>query len=354
MNSTTSMESLLAESVEDFFVRHCDLRAVRHIEAGASAQALWLQVLESGYADALVLDTLGGAGLSLSEAAPIVFGCGRHVLPLPLGQTLAVRAALAARALEVPQGPITIAPIATRSAGGAIEALGVPYAMTAQWVLLSDGGIDRVLPLADAQRAPACATAGLAGDVRWDSIPAGGLQWSRTELAGDNDVDWRVFAAALTAAQIAGAMERVCEMTVTHANERVQFGKPIGRLQAIQHQISVLAEQVFVARCAARIGLSAREGSTWCVDPMRGAVAKGRASEAVVAAATIAHAVHGAIGVSEEHDLQMLTRHLHAWRLHYGSEGFWHARIGAALLEDDRSAARFVQQRIAPPAVGLT
>ena len=350
MNSSSSVESLLAESVDAFLAGHCDLRVVRRIEAGESADALWQQVLESGYADALVPEAQGGAGLSLSEVASVVFACGRHVLPLPLAHTLAVRAGLAERGFDAPTGPITIAQRATKGEGGAIEALAVPYAMTAQWVLVSGPQTDLLLPLAAAQRT-ACAPGSLAGDVRWERLPATALQWSRADGTG---ADWQVLAAALTAAQIAGAMERICAMTIAYANERVQFGKPIGKLQAIQHQISVLAEQLFVTRCAAQVGLSPIEGSSWRADPLRGAVAKARACEAVVTVAAIAHAVHGAIGVSEEYDLQMLTRHLHEWRTQYGSEGYWNARVGAALLADDHSAARFIQQRIAPVAMPQT
>jgi acyl-CoA dehydrogenase len=349
MESSSSMESLLAESVEDFLAGHCDLRAVRRIEAGEPVDGLWQQIVESGYADALVPELYGGSGLNLSEAAPIAFACGRHVLPVPLVQTLVVRAGLAEGSLDAPDGPITIAAGATWRNDGSVAALGVPYGMTAQWVLVSDARSDWLLPVASARRAAARAAAGLVGDLHWDRVPASALQWRRSDAANAENVDWLVLAAALTAAQIAGAMERVCEMTIAYANERVQFGKPIGRLQAIQQQISVLAERVAASRCAARIGLSPLDGSSWRADPLRGAVAKGHAAEAVVEVAGIAHAVHGAIGISEEYDLQMLTRHLHEWRTQYGSESYWHARVGAALIQDDRCAARFIQQRIAPP-----
>lgn len=338
---------MLAESVEDFLAGHSDLRTVRRIEAGESADPLWKQVLGSGYADALVPAEEDGAGLNLSEAASIIVGCGRHVLPLPLGQTLAVRAALAERGIEAPSGPITIASNTSWREDGRIEALSVPYAMAAEWVLVSNEYHDLLLPLGQAERRVAQGHGSMAGNLGWDSVPSDALQWGRAPDVNGSAIDWPLLAAALTAAQIAGAMERVLEMTIAYANERVQFGKPIGKLQAIQHQISVMAEQVFVTRSAARIGLSPVEGSSWRVDPLRGAVAKARASEAVVSVASIAHGVHGAIGVSEEYDLQMLTRHLHEWRLQYGSEGYWNARVGAALLHDASSAARFIQRHSA-------
>lgn len=53
--------------------------------------------------------------------------------------------------------------------------------------------------------------------------------------------------------------------------------------------------------------------------------------------ASIAHAVHGAIGITEEYDLQLRTRRLHAWRATAGSESFWNLQIGRALLNSEHA-----------------
>ena len=52
--------------------------------------------------------------------------------------------------------------------------------------------------------------------------------------------------------------------------------------------------------------------------------------EAATRVAATAHAVYGAIGISEEHDLQLFTRRLHEWRLADGSETYWNRLLGAA------------------------
>lgn len=57
-----------------------------------------------------------------------------------------------------------------------------------------------------------------------------------------------------------------------------------------------------------------------------------RCSEAALAVAELAHAIHGAIGFTEEYDLQLFTRRLHAWRQTAGSESYWHDVAGQALL----------------------
>ena len=62
------------------------------------------------------------------------------------------------------------------------------------------------------------------------------------------------------------------------------------------------------------------------------AVAKARTSEAAQLVASIAHAVHGAIGVTEEYDLQLYTRRLHEWRMAHGSEAYWHRLLGRMFI----------------------
>jgi acyl-CoA dehydrogenase len=62
------------------------------------------------------------------------------------------------------------------------------------------------------------------------------------------------------------------------------------------------------------------------------AVAKARTSEAAQKVASMAHAIHGAIGFTEEYDLQLYTRRLYSWRRAAGSEGYWHEILGRALV----------------------
>ncbi|MNL54800.1 Acryloyl-CoA reductase (NADH) [compost metagenome] len=134
---------------------------------------------------------------------------------------------------------------------------------------------------------------------------------------------------------MAGAMERVLDMTLAHANTRTQFGRAIGRFQAVQQQISVMAEQVWAARMGAQLAFQGRDGLP---QAMLAAVGKARASQAAPLVADIAHAVHGAMGITAEFDLQLYTRRLRDWRRAAGSESYWHERIGAHALASNASA----------------
>lgn len=336
-------DSLLADSVEQFLSGRCGLSRVREIEAdesGAAASDLWRDVIDSGFTDALVPEGRGGAGLALAEAGAIAFACGRHALPVPLSLTMMVRAALADAGQSAPAGAITIATAAKPFGVDGIVCAAVPYGLTADWVLVGIGSMQRLLPVAAAARSRAAGRASLSADLRWSELPESAVQAAPA-------ADWRATGAAVIAAQMAGAMDRLSEMTIAYANERSQFDKPIGKLQAIQQQLSVMAEHSCAARTAAMIGLS---GSTWRVETLHAAVAKTRAGEAAAVVAAISHAVHGAIGVTEEYDLQMFTRRLHEWRGHYGGETWWNRRLGEALLADTAPPLQYIQDRLAANA----
>lgn len=141
----------------------------------------------------------------------------------------------------------------------------------------------------------------------------------------------RPLAAVLAAAEIAGLAEKMLEMSLSYANDRVQFGKPIGKLQVIQQQLAVMGEQVLMTRMASQIGCSQGLKPTLEI----AAIAKQVASAVAPQITAIAHAVHGAIGITEEFDLQLYSRRMHALRLADGSESYWagilgKSRVGAA------------------------
>ena len=114
------VNDLLSDAVEQLLADASPPRRVREIEAGGSAEELWAVVAGSGFADALVPEERGGAGLGLSGALPILHACGRHALPVPLAHTMAVRAVLAAAGHPWPEGAATFAEAATDEVGATV------------------------------------------------------------------------------------------------------------------------------------------------------------------------------------------------------------------------------------------
>lgn len=304
----------LLEPFERMLESACPPAAVRAVERGGPVDAMRRELAASGFLDALVAEEAGGAGLSLADVAPLLMALGKHAAPLPVAETMVARGLLAAAGQQAPEGMIALA---TVSAGQAVV---VPFGLVGDHVLLDTG--DRMLLVDAASGRPASTGVefSLSARMRWDAPTGTGLARPEGGL--------RPVAAVLRAAAIAGAADRLLEMTVTYANERVQFGKPIGRLQVLQQYMAVMAEDTVAARIATQLACA----SGFPPSLEAAATAKSVASVAAPRIAATAHAVHGAIGISEELDVQLFTRRLHEWRLADGSESYWNRQLGKARL----------------------
>ncbi len=327
------MDTLFSDSVERLFAQISTPAAIRAIENGGSPEAMWNEIDQSGFLDALVPESLDGAGLTLAQVFPMFLSAGRYAVPLPFAQTMLARAWLAAAGVPAPSGPISIAGLGVRSHEGIVEADALPFGRVSAWVLADLGGEIALLPRADASGAWTGGHGSLSASLCWQAWPGAGMKLPVT-ASGAARLD--EMAAASYAALIAGAADRVLAMTLDYANQRSQFGKHIGKFQAVQNQISVMAERTWASRMAAQL---ACQSTSWNPRPLLAAVGKTRSSEAAGLIADMAHAVHGAIGVTEEYDLQLYTRRLREWRLCGGAETYWASRIGVELLRQPQTTA---------------
>jgi acyl-CoA dehydrogenase len=321
------MDDLLSRGLRQLLDARCTPAVVRGIEGGDAPAALWSALEQSGFADALVSEAQGGAGLALADVFELFELCGAHAVPVPLAETILARGLLASAGVERPAGSIALAH-AHSVVDGAIRGTNVPGGWVADWVLVQRPDDCLLLPVAQAASTPAVFP--LDATLEWTASAVAAAK----RAAGTHDV--QALQACAGAAQLAGALMSVFARTLRYANERVQFGRPIGKFQAIQHQLAVLSEHAFAARMAAQIGCHAHG----CVpDRLRVAVAKARTSEAAVEVAALAHAIHGAIGFTAEYDLQLFTRRLHAWRQAAGSESYWHDVLGRHAVDEHQGLA---------------
>jgi alkylation response protein AidB-like acyl-CoA dehydrogenase len=107
-------------------------------------------------------------------------------------------------------------------------------------------------------------------------------------------------AAVALAAEQAGGATRCLEMATEYANDRVQFGRPIGSFQAIKHKLANLLMEVESARSAAYYaGWAASDADEELA--VAAPLAKAYCSEAFFHAAAENIQIHGGIGVTWEH-----------------------------------------------------
>lgn len=158
------------------------------------------------------------------------------------------------------------------------------------------------------------------------------------EMVPDLPVSELIAAEALqpaaTVSLMAGAMGRALALSIDHVNMRQQFGRPLGKFQAVQQSLAVMACEVRAVDAAAA-ALAARLDAVG-LDPSAAsfeiAAAKLRANRAVGVVTATAHQVHGAVGFTEEYDLHRVTIPLMRWRSAHGNDAYWAQILGCQVV----------------------
>ncbi len=334
------MTDQLADSAERLFAAHCGKGVLKQAEGGVFPAALWNAVVEAGFAAALLPEDAGGFGATVAEAMQILQVSAVHCAPIPLAETMLAGWLLARAGLPVPDGVLTLAPVRTkdvlalrRTEGGwhlTGTAARVPWARDAgALVVLADGPDGPAIACVEREGLILAHDVNLAGEPRdtvtFDTaLPHGAVAASPVTPA-----QLRAACACLRTVQIAGALSRTLSLSVGYAQTRIQFGRPIGKFQAIQQNLAVLAGQSAAAIAAADIAADALASG---LPPLQVGAAKARAGEAASIAAGLAHQAHGAIGFTQEYELHFATRRLWSWRDEFGNEAEWNGVVGRAAL----------------------
>ncbi|MFJ4067206.1 acyl-CoA dehydrogenase family protein [Pseudomonas sp. NPDC089996] len=333
------MTDAIFDGFERALLDLCTLERLRAQETPHVAARLWEQIDALGYTDALVSEARGGAGLPLSQVFELLFVAAKAGLSLPFGET-AVARALLADAGYFNDGACIVLAKAQPLEGDEIYCVDVPGAALATRALVEWRGEWLLLDCSSAVLTPGSYRNQASASLSWASPAVALLRFLHPRA------DAEVLCNAVHAAAMAGAMERVLELSVEYANDRRQFGKAIGQFQALQQELAVLAEQASTASLSARMGCAA---DGYLPDPLLAATAKLRACEAAARVTAIGHAVLGAIGITEEHPLGLFTARLHEWRMTAGSELRCAELLGQALLDEPTSSLfDFVRTRLSP------
>ncbi|WP_321392506.1 acyl-CoA dehydrogenase family protein [Emcibacter sp.] len=296
------------EAVKIFLAGECDVAHLRQmVEKGETfSPDRWRQLAEMGLMGLMLPEEVGGLDLTIRDYILIAEECGYAALPEPLLETAVVTAPLLA---EVGGQKELLNKVCSGEAMIVLADSRMPvvtYGDKAKVVLSFDGQAIRL------DDSPA-----LQASESIDPLRSVFLYESKgiTISEGENAVKlwWSALdrASLIAAAQLYGLGRRMVDMAVAYANDRHQFGKPIGSFQAVKHHLS----SVMVALEFARPLIHRAAFSMTDSDPLAGlhvAQAKLRAGEAALQAAESAHQVHGAMGYTYEVDLHLWMKRVWA------------------------------------------
>jgi acyl-CoA dehydrogenase len=307
--------------------------AVSGLLASRKPGDLWAELAALGFTSLTVPEELGGSGGDLRDAAVVVAQAARHGVALPVAEAAFLAGPLlAAAGIEMPGGVLTSGLGSLTSANGKIEGTipNVAFLRGSRHLVSLVSTDDGHAVALVAVTAPGLAVepgANLAGEDRDTAVLT---QVTPERLVRLPPGDWplraELLGAAARATQIGGAAGAVLDLAVTHASQRVQFGRPLAKFQAVQELLARLAADTTTVTVAADAAVQALNRSSPDAELLV-AAAKAEASGLATPIAAAGHQVHGAIGYTAEHQLGGYTKRLWSWRQEYGNELYWHRRI---------------------------
>ncbi len=357
----TEEQEMLRKMARDFLTSRCPKKLVRELEKDEKgySEELWKEMAELGWMGLALSEKYGGGGGSFLDLTVLLEEMGRACLPGPFFATAVLgafaiqvagsdgqkaeylskigsgklKATLALSEATPTYEPATVATTASVEGDSFVingTKLFVPDAHVADLIIVAartkkgtnkKEGISLFLVKAGTPGMQVTPLKTIAGDKQAEVV-FNNVKVGKDSLLGDLDKGWTCldtvlqYAAAGKCAEMVGGAQQVLEMTTTYAKERIQFDKPIGTLQAIQHYCANMAMDIDGSRFIAyQAGWALSEGLS-CAREV--SIAKAFVSDGYRRCLMLAHQVHGAIGFTEDHDLPLYTRRAKAAELAFG------------------------------------
>ena len=320
----------LRQLVDDIGRRSFDARIGHRGRPDHFDDALWRALQETG------LDRLTSTpdlAATPADAAVVLRGLARHAAAVPIAETDLMACWLVRKAgFEAPPGPLTVAIAQGAMSNGTIAgtAARVPWAQQAAAVVLAVRTAD-ALHVGIMHEPEIEVSHNLAGE------PCGTVEFTISvdqliALPMPIAAELSCRGAWARCCQTIGALDAAAELTVAHTRERSQFGRPLSAFQAVQHALATMAGDIERARAVTTTAVAAADEYGFAASQTQHAVtvAKVVLGQVVDPVTTIAHQLHGAIGVTAEHSLWLATLRAQAWIDEFGSTTEHAHRLGAA------------------------
>lgn len=354
----TEAQQMLKNSARDFLESECSATYVREMEEDERGYTteMWEQLASQGWLGLIIPERFGGTGMNFVDLALLLEEMGRVLLPGPYFSTVVMAVTcledvgseaqkqeylpriadgglIVTLALTEPnarwdaQGVQTTA---VRSGDGFKingTKLFVPNAHVSDYIIVAartgekEQDISMFILRSDSPGIQQTLLKTIASDKQ-SEIVFKDVVASSTALLGGLHQGWSTLQKVLDkgaigkCSEMVGGGQYVLDMTVEYVKQRIQFGKPIGSFQAIQHHCANMATDV--------------EGSRYITYQAAWRLSEGMRSEREVALAKawvsnayrrvceLGHQCHGAIGFTKEHNMQLYSRRAKAAELMFG------------------------------------
>jgi alkylation response protein AidB-like acyl-CoA dehydrogenase len=367
MNLALSEEQeMLKKMARDFLTDKLPKKVVKEIEESEFGYSpeLWREMAELGWMGLALPEKYGGGGMSFLDLAVLLEEMGRACLPGPYFSTVVLGGLTIADigseeqkqkylpkiasgekiftlALTEPSARYDAAAIKTKATADNNDyilngtKLFVPDAHIADYMLVvartakkskAEEGV--TIFIADGKSPGISCTVlkTIANDklceVVFDKVKVG-----KENILGQLNQGWSAVekiiqrSAVAKCCEMVGCIQQALDMTVSYAKERKQYERPIGSFQVIQHYCADMATDVDGTRLSTyQAAWMLSQGLPFTKEI---AIAKAWAGEACQRVMALAHQIHGAIGVTIDHDLQYYTRRAKAAEVSFGDANFY-------------------------------
>lgn len=373
MELTDAQQQLIA-TARRFLENDCPLGLVRELEVSelGYSRELWGKMAGLGWLGLTYPETYGGYGLGAVDLAVLAKELGRALCPSPYISTVVLAGgAIAAAGSDRQQqaylpriaGGDTIVAFALQEASAYYDGRGISTRATAT----SDGFVlngtkqfvefahaaDRLLVVARTSgagndglglflvdvKSPGITMeplSTLARDKQY-RITLDGAHVPSEDVIGTPGQAWPLLEPVIQrgivalCAYMVGASEHIHEMATEFAKQRVQFGRPIGSFQAIQHYLAQSITEIVGAETTVFY-------AAWMLDqsmPARATVAKAKilAGDTFKNASSIGAQIHGGLGFNEDVDTTLFLRRGKQYQLSMGDSGYWEDVLAEELLD---------------------
>lgn len=367
-------QNMIRETVSRFLENECPKERIRElmIDEKGYDPAMWQKMAELGWMGLVIPEEYDGTGMGYLDLMILIEEMGRNILPAPYFSTVALCSIpIIEFGTEEQKGRMLpriasgedIWTLALTESFGTYEAaeielsavmekdeyvldgtkLYVPYAHVADNLLVvartsrGDSPEDGITVFIAETKNPGMKmnimpTA--AHDMRYEVV-FDNVRIPQGNILGKKDEGWNVveyilrYAAVLKAAEISGGAQAALEISNQYAKERVQFDKPIGSFQAIQHRlVDMLAEveglKYLVYEAAWKIDIGSPS-------KMLISMAKAKANKVYQRVCLDSISIHGAIGFTEEMDITLYHLRIKALEFDLGGSDFHRERIAREL-----------------------